>query len=114
MDARDQYFNSTNFEINLFFDLIKIKSFSFFIGVGAVANNTRGLKGTGGMPDPNITIAASSEYISDFHFGGYLGGGFRVNLPNERVAFNFIPFNLHFGNKYFMEFHPKVEIDIKL
>jgi len=112
MDARDQYFNSINIATNLYYDLIKIKSFSLVLGCGGLVNNSRGLKGTGGDPD-GYTNPPSSEYISDFHFGGYLGGGFRINSPGKRTAINIMPINLHFGNNYFMEFHPMIELDFK-
>ena len=112
MDARDQYFNSINIEANIYFDLIKIKSFSLVLGSGGLVNNSRGLKGTGGDPDGN-TEPQTSEYISDFHFGGYVGGGFRINSSSKRTAINILPINLHFGNNYFAEFHAKVELDFK-
>ncbi len=112
LDARDQFFNSINIETNLYYDLIKIKSFSLVLGCGGLVNNSRGLTGTGGDPD-GYTEPATSEYVSDFHFGGYLGGGFRINSPNKRTAINIMPINLHFGNNYFLEFHAKLEIDFK-
>ena len=113
-DARDQYFNSINLETNLFFDLIKIKSFSLVVGTGALINNSRGIIGTGGRPDYGSTGQIYSEYFSDFHFGGYIGGGFRINSPKKRTAINIMPLNIHFGTKYFMEQHVKIEFDIKL
>ncbi len=112
LDARDQYFNSINIETNIYYDLIKIKSFSLVLGCGGLVNNTRGLKGTGGDPD-GYTEPPTSEYVSDFHVGGYLGGGFRINSPNKRTAINIMPVNLHFGNNYFAEFHAKIELDFK-
>lgn len=112
LDARDQYFNSTNIETNLYYDLIRIKSFSLVLGCGGLVNNLRGLKGTGGDPD-GYTEPLTSEYISDFHFAGYLGGGLRINPPSKRIAINIMPINLHFGNNYFAEFHAKIELDFK-
>jgi len=111
MDARDQYFNSINLEANIFFDLIKIKAFSIVIGTGALINNSRGLKGTGG--DYDYSGQVNSEYVSNFHLGGYLGGGFRVSSPSRRTAINIMPINIHFGNEYFMEQHVKIEFDFK-
>jgi hypothetical protein len=111
MDSRDQFFNSINLETNIFFDLIKIKAFSLVIGTGALINNSRGLKGAGG--DYDYTGQVYSEYVSDFHFGGYIGGGFRINSPDRRTAINIMPINIHFGNKYFMEQHVKIEFDFK-
>jgi hypothetical protein len=112
MDARDQYFNSINIETNLYFDIIKIKAFSLVVGTGGLLNNMRGLKGTGGDPD-GYTGTPHSEYINDWHWGGYLGGGFRINHPDKRTAINIMPLNLHFGNEYFGEFHFLVQLDFK-
>lgn len=109
LDTPDQYFNSMNLEVNLFYDLIKVKAFSLLIGTGALVNNSRGLTGTGGDPG-----RSSSIYVNDFHFGGYAGGGIRINPSHNRMAFNILPFNLHFGPNYFMEFHAKMELDVKL
>jgi hypothetical protein len=112
LDVRDQYFNSINIETNLYYDLIRIKSFSLVLGCGGLVNNSRGLKGTGGDPD-GYTEPPTSEYISDFHYAGYLGGGLRINPPSKRIAINIMPINLHFGNNYFAEFHAKIELDFK-
>ena len=112
LDARDQYFNSINIETNLYYDLIRIKSFSLVLGCGGLVNNSRGLKGTGGDPD-GYTEPLTSEYISDFHFAGYLGGGLRINPPSKRIAINIMPINLHFGNNYFAEYHAKIELDFQ-
>lgn len=112
LDARDQFFNSINIETNLYYDLIKIKSFSLVLGCGGLVNNSRGLKGTGGDHD-GYTQPQSSEYFSDFYLGGYLGGGFRINSPNKRKSVNIMPINLHFGKNYFTEFHAKIEFDFK-
>ena len=113
LDAKDQYFNSMNIETNFYFDLIKIKAFSLVLGCGGLINNSRGLKGTGGDPE-DYTEPQKSEYISDIHFGGFLGGGFRINCPNKRTVINIMPINIHYGNKDFAEFHVKIELDIKL
>lgn len=112
LDARDQYFNSINIETNLYYDLIRIKSFSLVLGCGGLVNNSRGLKGTGGDPD-GYTEPLTSEYISDYHFAGYLGGGLRINPPSKRIAINIMPINLHFGNNYFAEYHAKIELDFQ-
>lgn len=110
-DARDQYFNSINLETNLFFDLIKIGSFSIVIGTGLTLNNSRGLKGTGG--DSDYTGTVYSEYFSEFYVGGLMSTGIRVNSPNRRRSINILPINIHVGNNYFMEQHAKIELDFK-
>lgn len=112
MDARDQHFNSVNLESNLFYDLIRVKTFSIVVGIGVFLNNSRGLLGTGGKDNYTDPNPVSSEYFSYYHMGGYLGAGFRVNTPNKRTAISIMPLNLHFG-KDFTEQHIRVEVDIK-
>lgn len=109
-DVRDQSFNSINLETILFFDLVRFKAFSLTIGAGGVINNTRGLLGTGGYP-PSET---SSEYISNWYYGGYFGGGIRINPTKSRLAFEIMPFNFHVGPDYYMEGYASVGIAVKL
>jgi hypothetical protein len=113
LDARDQYFNSINLEANLYYDLIKIESFSIVVGCGGLVNNSRGLKGTGGHQE-YYSEPQTSVYINDYHLGGFLGCGIRFNSPNKRTVLNIMPLNVHFGTNDFLEFNPKIEIDIKL
>ncbi len=112
LDARDQYFNSINLETNLYYDLIIIKWVSLVIGVGGVVNNCRGMRGSGGDPE-SYTEPPTSEYVNDFHFGAFFGGGIRISFPNKRTVINIMPFNFHAGNNDFAEFHPKIELDFK-
>ena len=111
-DARDQYFNSINFESNLFYDLIKVNTFSIVVGTGLLLNNSRGLIGTGGKEDYTDPGPVSSAYFSYYRIAGYLGAGFRINSPNKRAAISIMPLNLHLG-KDFLEQHMRVEVDIK-
>jgi hypothetical protein len=112
MDARDQHFNSINLESNLFYDLLRVNTFSIVVGTGLILNNSRGLLGTGGKEDYTEPYQVSSEYFSYYHIGGYLGAGFRINSPYKRTAISIMPLNLHFGND-FLEQHVRVEVDIK-
>jgi hypothetical protein len=112
MDAKDQYFNSLNLESNLFYDLLRVNTFSIVVGTGLILNNSRGLSGTGGKDDYTDSNPVSSEYFSYYHLGGYLGAGFRINSPNKLTAISIMPLNLHFG-KDFLEQHVRVDVDIK-
>ena len=47
--VKDEYFNSINFEINLFFDFIKTENYSLFIGNGSFLNHSKGLIGKKGV-----------------------------------------------------------------
>lgn len=109
-DVRDQWFNSTNLEAILYYDLVRVKAFAFTIGTGVVVNNMKGLLGTGGYPPAENR----SEYFSDWHYGGYLGGGFRIAPQNGRLAFEIMPLNFHVGPDYFMEGYAKIGLDVKL
>jgi len=110
LDISDQWFNSFNLETILYFDLVRIRAFSLTLGAGGVVNNIRGLLGTGGDPPP----ATDSEYVSNWHFGGYFGGGFRINPKNSPVAIEIMPMNFHVGSDSFMEGFAEIGIDVKL
>ncbi len=109
-DVRDQWFNSINLETILYFDVIRLKAFSLTIGAGGLINNTKGLLGTGGYPPSEI----NSDYISDWHYGGFLGGGFRINPKNSRIAIEIMPLNFHVGPDYYMEGFAKIGLEVKL
>lgn len=110
MDARDEYFNSTNLETIFYFDLLKGKKGALVIGAGGLVNNTRGLLGTGG----DYEGQQSSEYISEFHLAVYVGCGLRFSSPDKRLAFEFMPFNFHLGTNDFLESHLMIGLEIKL
>ena len=84
-----------------------------FLGSGLFVNNIIGLKGTGGLRD-DYSDPQTSEYINDYYFGLTLCYGFRINSPNKRLAINFIPMNLRYGIGELLEFHSRLEFDIKL
>jgi hypothetical protein len=110
LDVRDQWFNSINLETIIYFDVIRIKAFSLTIGAGGVINNTKGLLGPGGFPPAE----SNSDYISDWHYGGFLGGGFRINPKNSRIAIEIMPLNFHIGCDYYMEGFAKIGLEVKL
>lgn len=113
LSARDQYFNSTNLELNLFFDLSKSEAFSLVLVGGGLLNCTSGMLGEGGDPEA-YPEGLHAEYVNDFHLGAILGAGFRINSLNNRTSLNIIPFNLHIGTQGFLEYSPKIELAIKL
>jgi hypothetical protein len=110
-DTRDQYYRVTSVGINGYLDAIKFKSVSLFIGAGGQINYSRGLLGTGGWPEEGNT---SSEYFFKLYYGGYLTGGIRVSSPDHKIAYEFSPFNICFGNDNFFIAFFKFGIDIKL
>ncbi|OQX97055.1 MAG: hypothetical protein B6I24_09990 [Bacteroidetes bacterium 4572_128] len=110
--VKDEYFNSINFEINLFFDFIKTENYSLFIGNGSFLNHSKGLIGTGGDPE-SYGNRQESEYTNYIYFGLYITAGLRYNNPNKRIALNIMPFNFHIGTSNFFEVYGKIEIDIK-
>lgn len=111
IDARDMYFNSLHLEGLVFFDVLKVKSFSIVLGNGLFLNNASGL--TSGGFDPGDNIYVRPRYMSDFNGGMYFGFGFRINPESKRIAVNILPFNFYLGFEL-MEIHPEVEIDIKI
>jgi hypothetical protein len=113
LDARDQFFNSMNLEAKLFFDVSKNECFALVVGCGGLVNYTTGMLGLGGDPD-SYTENLSAKYVRGFHVGVYLGAGFRINPPNKRTAINLMPFNINIGTNDYVEFTPKIELEIKL
>lgn len=109
-DVRDQWFNSINLETILYFDVIRLKAVSFTIGAGGVLNNTKGLLSTGGYPPSE----SSSDFIRDWHYGGFLGGGLRINPKNSGIAIEVMPLNFHIGSNYYMEGFAKIGLEVKL
>lgn len=113
LDARDQYFNSTNLELNLFFDLSKSETFSLVLVGGGLLNYTSGMLGEGGHPEA-YSENLHPEYVNNFHLAAIMGAGFRINYVGKRSSLNIMPLNLHIGTQGFLEFTPKVELAIRL
>jgi len=113
LGARDQFFNSTNLEFNLFFDLTKSEAFSLVLVGGGLVNYTSGMLGEGGDPE-NYPEDLHSEYVNDFHIAAIMGAGFRINSVGKRSSLNILPLNIHIDNQGCLEFTPKISVDIKL
>ena len=99
-DVPDAYYNSTNLKMNLNFDVLKIKTFSLFIGYGLTANYSSGLIGTGGYPPGR----SSSDYFdeSNFTFNGMIG--LRLNPAQNRIGYELLLLDGSLENKnYFSE-----------
>ena len=110
-DTRDQFYRITSLGLNLHYDLIKYKAFSLVPTGGAFANYSRGLLGTGGWPEANND---NSEYFTSFYYGGNVSLGIRINRKDSRLAYEFRPLNIQFGNDYFVLSYLMFGIDIKL
>lgn len=113
LDARDQYFNSTNLELNLFFDLTKSEAFSLVLVGGGIVNYTSGMLGEGGDPEA-FAENIPAKYVNDLHIAAIMGAGFRINSLGKRSSLNILPLNIHVGTQGFLEFTPKIELAIKL
>ena len=94
-DVPDAYYNSTNLKVNLNFDVLKIKTFSLFIGSGLTVNNSSGLIGTGGWPSGR----RYSEYFneSSFTFNGLIG--LKLNPTKNRIGYELLLLDGSFENK---------------
>ena len=110
-DIRDQFYRITTLGLNVHYDLIRFKSFSIVVTGGGFINYSRGLLGTGGMPELRKT---KSEYFHTLYFGGNTSIGFRVNPKNSNLAFELRPVNIHLGNNYFFLGYMMVSLDFKL
>ncbi len=110
-DTRDQFFRITSLGINLHYDLINYMSVSLVTTGGAFVNYSRGLFGTGGLPEKNNN---QSEYFTSFYFGGNISIGIRLNSKNNKLAYELRPINIQFGNNYFMLAYLMLGLDFKL
>jgi hypothetical protein len=108
-DARDSFYQITNFGLLVNYDLIKYKSISLFLVAGGFANYTRGMIGTGG--ENNII---SSEYFNAFNYGGTTSFGIRINPLKSRISYEIKPMTMSFGNKDYLFGYMMFGIDYKL
>ncbi|MFN7705245.1 MAG: hypothetical protein ACK5OS_11535 [Chryseotalea sp.] len=107
-DVPDQFFNSISFQTLLYFDLIRIQSFSVIMGAGGFLNYATGLTGTGGDPGRR-----SSDYFQAVHIGACTSLGFRVSNAKKRMGFTVLPMALSRGTNDFLELTPKFELEFK-
>jgi hypothetical protein len=110
-DTRDQFYRISSFGLNLHYDLIKYKAVSIVTTVGAFANYSRGLLGTGGWPEANNN---SSEYFFSFYFGGNASAAIRIAPKNSKVAIEIRPINIHFGTNGYLLGYNMLNIDFKI
>lgn len=110
-DTRDQFYRITSLGLNLHYDLLKYKAFSVVTTGGGFMNYSRGLLGTGGWPEANNN---SSSYFHRLYFGGNLSLGLRINPKNSKLAYEFRPINVQFGNDYFLLSYLMFGMDFKL
>lgn len=113
LDARDQYFNSVALQAILYYDLIKFNTFSLLVGAGGVVNHISGISGTGGDPE-YYSKPPTSEFISQYHYGGHLSMGFRIDPEHKRTAITVLPVSVQLGNNGLEEVHLMVELEFKL
>jgi hypothetical protein len=81
-DARDMYFSSRSIKLDLNFDVLKLGTFTTFIGTGITGNLSSGLVGTGGSNQ-----ARSSYFFKEKHFAFNYALGFRIYSQNNRLAY---------------------------
>lgn len=100
-DVASTQFSSTSLKYNLNFDILKIKSFSVFLGTGLTANYTIGNRKAGvGLSGQ---IAARNFNKAHFAFNALLG--FRLNPKEKRVGYELLLLNGVIGitEEYFSE-----------
>lgn len=110
-DTRDQFYRISSFGFNLHYDLVKFTSISVVTSPGIFLNYSRGLLGTGGMPEANNN---TSEFFNSFYFGGKFSLGLRITPSGKRLAYEIRPLNIQFGNNGFILGYLMFGIDIKI
>jgi hypothetical protein len=110
-DTRDQFYRITSLGLNIHYDLIQYKAVSIVTIGGGFINYSRGLLGTGGLPEANNN---SSEYFYSLYVGGNASIGLRIDPKKSKLAYEIRPINIHFGNKGFMLGYLMFGIDFKL
>lgn len=110
-DTPDMYYKLSSLGLDLHYDILKVEIVSLAATVGGFMNYSRGLIGTGGMPPEGRT---HSDYFLGLYFGGKVGLGLRFAPENGKLAFEFKPFNVQFGNKGFFLGAFMFGVDIRL
>ncbi|MEO6901768.1 MAG: hypothetical protein ABI315_01280 [Bacteroidia bacterium] len=110
-DAQDQFYKITTLGLNIHYDLIKYKGVSMVTTIGGFVNYSRGLLGTGGRQNVNVS---GSEYFHSIYFGGNASIGLRIEPKESKLAYEFRPINVHGGNKDFVLIYIMFGIDFKL
>lgn len=110
-DTRDQFYRISSLGLDIHYDLIKYKAVSIVTTGGGFINYSRGLLGTGGWPEANND---KSEYFNSLYLGVDTSLGIRVNPKNSKLAYEFRPISIQFGNNYYVLGYLMVGIDIKL
>lgn len=113
-DTRDMYYKLTNLGLDFHYDLIRIDVVSLVVTGGGFINYSRGLLGTGGMPDPGLQNHYSSDYFLKMYYGGKVGLALRIDQKNKKCAYEIRPFNFQFGNEDFILATIMFGVDIKL
>jgi len=109
-DIPEQFFRVSAFGTNLHYDLLTIQSFSLVVSFGGFAAYSRGLMGTGGMPEVGRT---SSEYFQTLYAGGSASAGFRIDRPDSKTAWEIRPVSISGGYKNFMIGYLMVSAEVK-
>ncbi|MEZ5071261.1 MAG: hypothetical protein R2751_09890 [Bacteroidales bacterium] len=110
-DTRDQFYRITSLGLNLHYDLLRYQAVSLVTTAGGFVNYSRGLLGTGGWPEANNN---SSEYFLSFYAGANASFGLRIDPRRSRVAYEFRPMTMQFGNQGFLLAYLMVGVDVKL
>ncbi len=87
----DAHYSSYNLKTNINFDIIRIKSFSLFLGTGITLNYMSGYVGIGGYPDYSndgtLTEKKSNYYFDNTNFAINGLFGFRLNPKDKRLGY---------------------------
>jgi opacity protein-like surface antigen len=110
LHTRDQHYKLTSLGLNGYYDTLRYKGISLFVGTGLSLNYSRGLLGTGGGKNNSNT---RSDYFYTLYYAANAHAGLRINPQNKRTACTFSPFNIQMGNNQHFLGMWKLDIEIK-
>ncbi|MFV0291681.1 MAG: hypothetical protein ACK5IJ_12415 [Mangrovibacterium sp.] len=102
-DVPKAYFSSKTIDVIFYYDFLQVDKGALVFGAGLMSNHLNG-----------FSANESGKYEGQFHYGIYLGGGFKFKPLNDRLTLSVMPINIRFGNDYFSEFNASIVLNVKL
>ena len=109
-DVGDQYYKISNLSFNGYADVIRLNTFSVFVGTGLFVNYSRGMIGATGWGIER----SRDEFIRKLYYGINVIGGVRIDDPKRKMVLEISPINISFADDYFSTAYFRVGVDLKI